>query len=1081
MPPLPTDLRKQLENTIPRVRTEAEDAARAVLTTLAVDRPEPFASLSAGQRRLRNALRARARQLGGGSLTEGLEPLAEDIAYQQWHRMLFARFLAENGLLMHPSGVAVTLQDCAGLAVEEGDPDAWSAAARYASGMLPGIFRRDDPAVQVRYAPEGLQALERRLESFPPQVFTADDSLGWMYQFWQSQKKKQINASERKIGGADLAPVTQLFTEDYMVRFLLENSLGAWWAARHPDSPLIREWEYLRWAEEAALTPGPSPEAGEGGRIPAAGTFPGWPERAAEVTMLDPCCGSGHILGRGFHMLRQMRMEEEGLSAAEAGDAVLRDNLFGLEIDPRCTQIAAFALALEAWKSGGYRPLPAPNVACSGIPVLGQLDDWLKLARGDQRLENALERLYTLFKNAPELGSLINPADLPIHERMFTADYERVAPLLQQALAKEQARDDPVATIFGVAAEGLVKAAQLLAGKYSLVTTNVPYLARGKQSEVLKLFGEKRYPDAKADLATVFLERCIEFCSQGGSITLVSPQNWQFLVTYKRLRTRLLLTKTWLFVAGLGPRAFETIGGHVVNVALFVLTNIEPLPTHKVCGVDVGKLPSPSEKKYRIKKASLKSVLQLAQLKNPDSRVTLENLDQGTLLEKYASCFAGILNGDSPKFQRLFWEIVERGNFWALQQSTVIQTEYYGGREKLVLFDEVEGHLREDPEIRRERLHDSDQRGNRAWGKKGVAVSQIGSFPVTLYTGEKFDSNVAVIFPKDQTLVPAIWAFCSSPEFHASVRRIDQKLNATNATLVKVPFDLDRWQKVAEEAGPLPEPHSNDPTQWLFKGQPAGSAAPLQVAVARLLGYRWPQQEADDLDGLADADGLVPLSPLAHEAPAAERLRAALAAAYGPDWSPARQVSLLAEAGFSGRSLEEWLRDAFFEQHCRLFHNRPFIWHIWDGRKDGFSILANYHRLDGARLDKLIYTYLGAWIQQQRARRDSGEAGADGRLVAALELQEKLKLIRQGEPPYDIYVRWKPLHQQPVGWEPDLNDGLRLNIRPFVTAKVLRAKFTINWNKDRGKNPDGSERVNDRHLTIAEKRAARAEQEGERR
>jgi hypothetical protein len=173
------------------------------------------------------------------------------------------------------------------------------------------------------------------------------------------------------------------------------------------------------------------------------------------------------------------------------------------------------------------------------------------------------------------------------------------------------------------------------------------------------------------------------------------------------------------------------------------------------------------------------------------------------------------------------------------------------------------------------------------------------------------------------------------------------------------------------------------------------------------------------------------------------------------------------------RDLASWLRDDFFKQHCALFHNRPFIWHVWDGRKDGFSALVNYHTLDAARLDKLIYTYLGSWIETQRAAAKRGEAGADGRLVAAPELQEQLIAIRAGEPPYDIYVRWKSLREQPIGWNPDLNDGVRLNIRPFVTAGVLRAKFTINWNKDRGTNPDGSERLNDLHYTNAQKQAAR--------
>ncbi|HHJ98964.1 MAG TPA: hypothetical protein ENN10_03350, partial [Actinobacteria bacterium] len=223
--------------------------------------------MSEEQRRLRRLLRARARQLG--SFTEPLEAsegftlLASEIAYEQWHRMLFARFLAENDLLMHPEhGVAVTLAECAELAPGEGEPDEWMLAARYASQMLPGIFRTDDPTLSVRFAPEGRQALERILAELPSEVFTADDSPGWVYQFWQSKKKKEVNASERKIGGADIAPVTQLFTEHYMVAFLLENSLGAWWAGKHPQSPLLKQWEYLRCAEDGT---------------PAAGTFEGWP------------------------------------------------------------------------------------------------------------------------------------------------------------------------------------------------------------------------------------------------------------------------------------------------------------------------------------------------------------------------------------------------------------------------------------------------------------------------------------------------------------------------------------------------------------------------------------------------------------------------------------------------------------------------------------------------------------------------------------------------------------------------------------------------------------------------------------
>jgi hypothetical protein len=159
MPALDSDLRGLLEKAVIQARDAAEHAAERALDALAVEREAPYPTFSAEEKRLRNALRARARQLGDGSVARGKPLLVEEVAYAQWHRMLFARVLADNGLLMHPEGAAVTLRDCADLAAESGEMDAWTAAARYASAMLPGIFRQDDPAAQVRFAPEGQDAL----------------------------------------------------------------------------------------------------------------------------------------------------------------------------------------------------------------------------------------------------------------------------------------------------------------------------------------------------------------------------------------------------------------------------------------------------------------------------------------------------------------------------------------------------------------------------------------------------------------------------------------------------------------------------------------------------------------------------------------------------------------------------------------------------------------------------------------------------------------------------------------------------------------------------------------------------------
>lgn len=154
-----------------------------------------------------------------------------------------------------------------------------------------------------------------------------------------------------------------------------------------------------------------------------------------------------------------------------------------------------------------------------------------------------------------------------------------------------------------------------------------------------------------------------------------------------------------------------------------------------------------------------------------------------------------------------------------------------------------------------------------------------------------------------------------------------------------------------------------------------------------------------------------------------------------------------------------------------MFHHRPFVWHIWDGRKrDGFHALVNYHKLceGGGRgrklLESLTYSYLGDWINRCKDEVRRGEGGAEDRLAAATALQERLVAILNGEPPFDLFVRWKPLAEQPVGWQPDINDGVRVNIRPFMAsdlpvggrkgAGILRYKPNIHWKKDRGKEPE---------------------------
>ena len=260
METLAPNLRKQLERTIADAREVAETGARVALEGLAVHHREPFAHMDAGQRALRQRLRARARQLGDSrdprSGSHEIGHLVHECAYEHWHGMLFARFLAENRLLIEPElGVAVTLEECEELGKEEG-ADKWTMAARFAHGMLPQVFRPDHPAFEVRLAREYRLKLEGLVESLPAEVFAATDSLGWVYQFWQSRKKAEVNRSEVKVGADELPAVTQLFTEPYMVSFLLDNSLGAWWASRRLSEADLREADTEADLRRKAAVPG---------------------------------------------------------------------------------------------------------------------------------------------------------------------------------------------------------------------------------------------------------------------------------------------------------------------------------------------------------------------------------------------------------------------------------------------------------------------------------------------------------------------------------------------------------------------------------------------------------------------------------------------------------------------------------------------------------------------------------------------------------------------------------------------------------------------------------------------------------
>ena len=458
--------------------------------------------------------------------------------------------------------------------------------------------------------------------------------------------------------------------------------------------------------------------------------------------MLDPCCGSGHFLVECLDLLARLRMEEERLVPGAAVEAVLRDNLFGLEIDPRCTQIAAFNLALAAWTwpgAGGHRPLPALNLACSGLAPNASRDDWTAMAEAaadagglparrdllgvddslmSAPLRNSLGALHDLFVQAPLLGSLIDPHTLQAD--LFQHDYDSVRALLGRLLERDHT--NAVQAERAVAAQGMARAAELMVGRYHLVITNVPYLARGRQADQLRRFAQDRHPSAKADLATLFLSRIFGWLDRHGVQALVTPQNWLFLTSYRKLREDLLKQRTLQVVARLGEHAFEDAQAAGAFASLAILAADRPTPTWRMAGIDASRFQSTGAKSRAVSALEIKGLHQARQLFSADLRITFEINSTQERLNDHCQSIEGLTTGDLDRFVGKFWE----GGFtngWEPYIQSVDTNAHYGARTDRVRWENGRGALSRFPTAHN--FPGEVMNGKRVLGRTGLRVSQM--------------------------------------------------------------------------------------------------------------------------------------------------------------------------------------------------------------------------------------------------------------------------------------------------------------------------------------------------------------------
>lgn len=448
---------------------------------------------------------------------------------------------------------------------------------------MPFLFEAVDDATEL-LLPDNLtktDSLIRELvRAIPEDDWQDVEIIGWLYQFYISEKKDQVIG--KVVKSEDIPAATQLFTPNWIVQYLVQNSVGRRWLQTYPDSPLRNQMPYF-------IEPGDQPTEVQ---AQLAETVPDAIEPES-IKVLDPACGSGHILVEAYKILKAI-YEERGYRSRDIPQQILKHNLFGLDIDDRAGQLAGFALMMLAreddrrlfsriaegdvtlnvlsLKDTGHLNLPQlwQNLNLSGDWQRGssqslfeseQVD--LSSASADERYQ-MLQRTLERFEEAKTFGSLV---EVPEEE---AKPLKALVEELEQLVRSGDSMQKP-------AAEWLlpyVRQAWVLGQRYDAVIANPPYMGRKGMNGALNNFVKKTYPMTKSDLFAVFMERAFFFLKPNGYNAQINMQSWMFLSSYEKLRDWLLHNTTIITMAHMGPRAFDSISGEVVSTTAFVIENV---------------------------------------------------------------------------------------------------------------------------------------------------------------------------------------------------------------------------------------------------------------------------------------------------------------------------------------------------------------------------------------------------------------------------------------------------------------------------------------------------------------------------
>ena len=533
------------------------------------------------ERRQRAALIARIQK-------NGYKAVMEEAAYTWFNRFCALRFMEVNGFLptrirvftdeqngFHPQILAEAIHmELDGLDMErvyqlKSDSDD-EALYKYLlitqcnalCSILPGMFTPIADYTGL-LMPDNLLREGSVIEQMIALIPEADwldqvQIIGWLYQYYNAEPKDEVFANLKKnikIGKRDIPAATQLFTPDWIVRYMVENSLGRLWVEGHPDEALKAGWRY--YLEEAEQEPQVQQSLA---RIRAEYAQ----MKPEDIRCIDPCMGSGHILVYMFDVLLQI-YQAYGYSTREAVQSILQNNLYGLDIDDRAAQLAYFAVMMKARQvdrrffSRGIQPHVRTIAESGDMPK-----DAFALFGPQQDIAR---RVYAAFVDAKEYGSLIEP-NVTLEE--LDALDARMAEMDEMADYGNLTVQGRTLEAIGVLAP-LMEQARVLVQKYDVVVTNPPYMGGSNMGAWLSDFVKKAYPDSKGDLFAVFIERCGEMTRENGYQAMITQHAWMFLSSFEKLRAKLLKVDT-VNMAHLGARAFEEIGGEVVQTTSFVLS-----------------------------------------------------------------------------------------------------------------------------------------------------------------------------------------------------------------------------------------------------------------------------------------------------------------------------------------------------------------------------------------------------------------------------------------------------------------------------------------------------------------------------